>query len=574
MPTLLRLITTTLLFSALLSFNACSKKSDQASSAKDLQRQQLSSDPLLNKLPNTTAAFAVLDFGGEGFKLFSKSPYSSLTDAKKSLDKAIEAGRGDEIAADKAALLKVIYDALVKLGMISAEGKYTLDKTISRMALFIGPAETPGTLPIDAGLHIRGAQGVDLSENLKKLRDELVQSKTEIKEEELGKGVLAFSTPFKALNDGKTQIYFAANKTHLALALSKQGVSALFSESDTTTFANIKTQDEYKQATSALKDTPNPLAFTYTSLARLRPLLEPLTKLDKTGGFNPADLPITALATLSSYPKQYIHDLGFAFSPRTESQKKVASLLEKSELPAQSKLYPVDTAVAIMLNTELISKLEGVDAALSQNNDPELTQELNNVKSFTLGVRNKTAGSPIPDIFALLNSADRAKTITYLESSLSSALSLAGQNPTWQKKEIDGTQVNFFTTLLGIGAYIGAPNDSKTVTLGTSESIVKDLLASQSMKTKPANDVVSEPLGAQIKGANVAAFYFNFAKLADVLTSVKDTVGALTGGNAEIDALLNSANIRSWGFAAAGISYQPGVLSVRSGFDPAIEARP
>jgi hypothetical protein len=58
--------------------------------------------------------------------------------------------------------------------------------------------------------------------------------------------------------------------------------------------------------------------------------------------------------------------------------------------------------------------------------------------------------------------------------------------------------------------------------------------------------------------------------VAEVINSVKSTLAMFTGGNSELNDLLNSADIASWGFAAGGISYAPGTLSINSSFDPGL----
>jgi hypothetical protein len=107
------------------------------------------------------------------------------------------------------------------------------------------------------------------------------------------------------------------------------------------------------------------------------------------------------------------------------------------------------------------------------------------------------------------------------------------------------------------------------VLIGSSDSVVKDLITAQSGKSPAATASISEVLKGQIASANVASFYFNFAKVADVLDSAKNTLAMFTGGNSELNEILASANIRSWGLSAGGISYTPGVLAINSSFEAA-----
>ena len=136
-----------------------------------------------------------------------------------------------------------------------------------------------------------------------------------------------------------------------------------------------------------------------------------------------------------------------------------------------------------------------------------------------------------------------------------------------QTKDIDGNQAKYFTTLVGAGIYMSAPTGNNNLVIGSSESALKDLLSAQTNRTAGIVSSMPEGLKTQVGSANLAAFYFNFKKVADVVNSVKNTLAMFTGGNSELNELLNSADIASWGFAAGGVSYSPGTLSINSSFE-------
>jgi hypothetical protein len=100
--------------------------------------------------------------------------------------------------------------------------------------------------------------------------------------------------------------------------------------------------------------------------------------------------------------------------------------------------------------------------------------------------------------------------------------------------------------------------------LGTSEGIIRDLSASSS----GANTSLFATLPAAIKGQDssgkIALLYLNFVRIADVLDSIKSTLAMFTGGNSELNEILNAANIRSWGVAAGSVSYTPGALMLNA----------
>ena len=63
---------------------------DRAAEHAGRAGKQLSDDPLLQKIPVSTAGFAALDFSGAAYQAFSKSPYAISRNAKKSIDGLLE----------------------------------------------------------------------------------------------------------------------------------------------------------------------------------------------------------------------------------------------------------------------------------------------------------------------------------------------------------------------------------------------------------------------------------------------------------------------------------------------------
>ncbi len=547
---------------AVLMLAGCTGK-DKGAAPVVKTTKQLSNDPLLQKIPTSTAAFAVMDFSGDGYKAFTQSPYSGSKNAKKSIDGLIEKIRQSGSSDELATIIQRLWDSGLQLGIVAPDGSYTVDKVLARSVVFAGPV-TGNQLPVDAGLFLKGANGVAMTEKLEIIRKELSESSLKISDESIAGASKGFSI---GVSSAPVRVFFAANAELLGAATSKATVEGLFSATNTGAIEAIQALPEYKQATSPCAPIDKTLAFSFISLSRLRPLLDAIAKADESGEFKPQEIPFDALAIQSSFPKQYVHNIGLAVTPRTETQTKLFEALQGSALsPAASKV-PADSALSIALDTRFLGKLEPMIKSIEQGSPIGLADHAKKLESFTLGLRNNAAGSPLPDIFLMLESAGREQLGSFLESSLGMAMSLAGQNAKWQTKEIEGTPTKYFTTLIGAGVYMSSPSNTKSVLIGSSDAVVKDLITAQSGKSPAAAAAVPEVLKSQIASANVASFYFNFTKVADVLDSAKNTLAMFTGGNSELNKVLESANIRSWGISAGGISYAPGVLAINSSFE-------
>lgn len=547
-----------LLTATVIGIAGCSKQ-EQASSAKG--ENQLLAEPLLKKLPPSAAGFSVIDLSGDGYKQFKASPFGKAQNVKKSLESVV--GSLQENGANDAQmkLLKGAVESLEKIGLISADGQYTPEKIASRIVLFAGPSSDPN-MPLEAGLFMQAAQGADLSEKTKIISGFLSGSGLQVAPDKVGStDALAVGAP-----EIPIKLYVASNKTSLGLAFSKANLEPLFSGADTQTLTTLKALPEFQKAASTLPMTENPVALAFVSVKRALPVLEVLAK-QGSGEFKPQELPVDALIAQTNFSKQYSSRLNVAFSPRTESQTKVLAALEGGSLSPIAAKLPANTAIAISLDTKMVAKLDTFLQSLQEGADPAAIEQTKKLEGITLGLRNNTAGSPIPDVYLSIDSAGRDQTGSMLESGLGLAMSMGGQETKWLNKEIDGAPTKYFTTMIGAGAYLAYPKDSKTLLVGTSEAVIKDVLASQAGRSPAYTASLPAPMKTQLGTLTLASFYFNFPQVADLTDSVKNNLAMFTGGNSELNEALDAAKIRTWGIGIGGISYGAGVLSVESSFD-------
>jgi hypothetical protein len=184
---------------------------------------------------------------------------------------------------------------------------------------------------------------------------------------------------------------------------------------------------------------------------------------------------------------------------------------------------------------------------------------------MTIGARSNSVGSPLPDLFLAIQSSGRDQLNTFLETTIGMGMALTGQGANWQTKEIAGVKTRALSTLVGAGVYITAPNggdkaQQDTLLIGSSEGVIADLISIQEQRVASNEQRDRAPLGAQLARLNI-----NFAAVRKMLESTKDSLALVTGGSSELNDLLNSTNIESWGEAAVGVSYIPGSLLIDAG---------
>jgi hypothetical protein len=550
----------TVLIVALLGIAACSRKEESKGAPAGTS---LLAEPLLEQLPSNTAGF-VVDIGGAGYARFRNSPYAGSGDAKAALEALAARLTPSKGSEDTAEVSRKIYDACVQAGLIGSDGKYTLEKVISRVVAFGGvDAATPDKPEV--GLFARGAAGVDLAERVKHLRTGLTQAGLTTNDESVA-GATGFTVSVPSYDQ---KIYVAANKSMLGASPVKAALEAFFRGDRTTTLATLKALPEFSKAHNAIGTATDPIALAFASVTRLIPAMKQAAEKNGATDFKPEEFALEAIAGQTSFPKEYVHNVALALTPKTDSQREILGALQASALPRSAREIPGDTALALSFDARFLTKLESLAQSIAESADRETAEQVKHIQALTLGIRNNASGAPIPDIFVAIDSAQRAALQSSIEGSLGAALALTGQEAKWQTKDVAGSPTRFATTLIGAGAYISTPKDGNTLFLGTSEGIVKDLVSAQSTKTSPVLDTLSARTKAQVQSANVGVLFLNFRNIAAVLESVKNTLAMFTGGNSELNAVLDATKMRSWGLATGTLAYTPGVFAIQTTFEEA-----
>lgn len=518
-------------------------------------------ETLLSKLPTSTAGFLVFDLSGEGWKNLKASPWAESMNGLDGLTASIEKMKESGAGEDQVKLAETALSALQKLGLISSDGKSMADKVVSKGVVFFGPRQGP--VPVDAGIYLSAAPATDLTEKLSVLKTLLQNSDLKITEEKVG-DVTGFKASPEELEGQEVGLFVAATKGELGISLSKQTLEPLFSNATTPTLDNLRNLPEFKKAEEAVRSSEAPVSFGFVSVSQLMPLLEQAKDED----FDPKDLPLESIAGFSGFSKQYVNHFAVAVAPRNDVQKKVLAAFEGATLPGTSLKLPKDSAFGLSLNTSVVAKLDGSMQSLEEAQMVTKIPLVKEISGLTLGTRSGNGGSPFPDIFLAIDTDKPAETSKSLEELISLGLMSAGQETQWQSKKISDTDSRFFTTIIGAGVYMAPVESSKAVLIGTSEKALTDLLATSSDVSKGFTSALSSGLQARVPKSSLGLLYVNFPQVANVMDSVKGSLGMLTGGDSsEIDKAFNSAKVKTMGVTLGDLSYIDGVFKLQSAFD-------
>ena len=544
----------------------CSKKEgDTATQQKAMAAPSLLDAPLLQKLPDTTAAFFVMDFAGDGYKKLMASPWGSDVKGLNALKSAVDELEASGASEEQIKVAKTILDSLQKLGLVSADGKSQVDKVLSDAVGFIS-IRKENKIPVDLGVFARGAPGANLTDRATSLKQILADAGLKVVDEQFGsaKGFVA-AMPVSEEDGVAASLYAVGTQDTFGLAFSKEAIEALLANGSTKGFANLKALPEFSKAEETVRSSEPPLSFAFLSVKTFVSSFasEPGESDDD---FDPKDIPVTSIAMSQGYGDQMVTSAGVTVTPMNELQKSVFAAFENSGIPANAFKLPADTAVSLSLDTRVITKLE---SALKSLNDPSaamVVEQLKNIQGITLGLRSGDRSSPVPDIYLTLDSSAREQVASTVETGIGLGMMATGQQLQWNSKEISGAPTRYLMTPLGVGVYVSSPKSSNTLVVASSERAVQDIATSNGGGAS-LDSAMSKALRGRVASSSTGSLYLNFIQLASLVDGVKGTVASMMGPNPELDQALDSEQLKKLGIGIGSLSYTNGVFKIQSAFE-------
>ena len=544
------------------SVAGCSKKDGDSSVQAKAVAASLLDDQLLQKIPNSTAVFHVMDFSGDGYKKFSASPWANDVQGLSAVKSAVEALEANGASEDQIKIAKTLLDSLQKLGLVSPDGKSQVDKVLSSTVSYAAP-QAGAEIPLDIGIFVRSASGVSIADRVATLKKIFSDAGLKVTDEKVGEAQ-GFYAELPDTSEEKVdlKLYVAGTSDKLGLAFNKSSLQGLFAATNTAGLANLRALPEFGKAEETVRTAEAPLSFTFASVKLLAPLVDQLNDQDED--FSLKDSPVSAVAMGQGYSTQMVTTVGVVVSPTNDTQKSVISAFEGSGLPTTALKLPVDTAASLSFDARILGKLETV---LKDMNDPSADvalQQIKNIQGITLGLRSNDGSSPVPDVYLTLDSSTRDQVASSVEMGIGLGMMATGQQLQWLSKDIAGTPTRYFLTPVGVGVYVSSPKNSNSLIVATSERAVKDISASEG---SGASLDTSMPRTLRDKVAAATSFcslYLNFPQVGTLLDSVKGTVSSMMGPNPELDQALDSTNLKKLGTGIGSLSYANGVFKIQS----------
>lgn len=521
-------------------------------------KKTLLTSALLAKTPDALLAFSIVDFKGEGLQNLNASPLSKYSRLPSWAEITTMVGNLPEQTAarmDYATLMT----ALKESALFSKDGATRFEDLFSRGILFFAGNEKSSEIP-HIGFFAETPSKSSSYTLLDSIESSLKASGFSCSRS-TSQNASHLTVTFPQM---PTTLFLIATPTHFGVSTKAEDLNRLEDTGVRQEKHPITNMPTYLKATTGLQSIENPINITFVATKPLVTLLRtPSSPLSDTLSEYDEKNPIEGVLIQNGFTSGHILDARVVVTPKDSEQMRLLKDLETDATPRASFSLPFDTAFAINIRTRALAQ------ALTQKASPQIGTLERDLHAISLGVRNNTNGSPMPDVFASLLVSQLESSQLHIKELARQLLSLAGQSVQWNSKQIEGAPIEFFTSLIGAGVYLGADKTSQSLLLASSETSMHDLLRSTHKKIDTIERSLPTFVREQFTRANVCSVVIDFPKTADLIDSVRGTLAMMTGGSSELNQMLDTADMRSYGILTGSVSYAENIFSIRSTQFPA-----
>ncbi|MBN8548173.1 MAG: hypothetical protein J0M12_02535 [Deltaproteobacteria bacterium] len=560
--TVLRTLRPALLVTLLVLLPACSKKSEET--------VEIPSGPTLvdidiaKKIPGSSSGFAIWDTSSDAYKRYAASPWGQNGSANliKTVEQLDATGKGDA--------LKPFIDVLLKTGIIaSSPGQ---PEVLRSGVAFIDLGTTPTAKP-GLGVYVMGNAGVNLNEKLAQIEQTFKDQGFAIAKHEGPPA--SFSIELKDKDPGAPSFgtaYFAANENLLGVVTQEALLARLFNPASDNGIATLVSNPTYKKTLGSVAS-PYQIVLGYMDVTNTLTRLLTAVPTEDVQEIQVAlkSLPLEAIGVSQTMAQSPGSTVLAQLTPRDDEQKRWMSAVSSSTVHQTLAAVPSDAVLTLSVDGSVLAKIRD-EALLGM--DPgsvaPLKQQLavlDSIKDLTIAVRNGGTASPFPEIFFVVSGSSASALQSSLKSAVNDALASFGlQLGKWQSREIEGSNMDYLMSPLGVGAFQAQVGDS--IVLATSESAVVDSL--RAAKDSSKNLQATAPAAAKqlLAKSSFLSVYTNFERIAALAKSVQGNLAMFTGGQAALpDETMDQ--LRQIGIFSANLALNGDVLKIDSRYDAA-----
>ncbi|MCB0310737.1 MAG: hypothetical protein KDD42_05855, partial [Bdellovibrionales bacterium] len=522
---------------------------------------------LLKRIPNNAVGFMIYNTELPSYVRFKQSSWSQMwsQDDVDSWTSQIYDGELKQ-TVDK------LHKALTTAGVVtdSAQQKESISEGLG----FWGVDQE--SKKIVAGMFFSAASNTSLKEKPRALSSLLKSEGLQVSEEKFD-GAEGFSVAF---NDTKMQslgnkIFVAGNDNHLGFSNTKSTLQNLFISNSSGQTAKILGTATFVDAKKRLLDQDGRFLFAYADLAEASELIPSLLEQEESKNFveQIKNFPIKAIALSKGMKDAPSFSAVVTTSAKTDDQKRWLTSFTEARGSHSFELAPSDATFLLSIDGNTVRKLK--DAALNElaaDQKARVEEQLalvNSLQSFGVGVLESAPSSPLPGVVLIFDSKEPSLLAESLKRRIEDLANGSGLPVgAWQKKEINGINVNFVQSpFMGVGLFVAESGSHVFVTssLEASQAVI------QTVKGQDKNLLNSISTSGQkilTTGAPLLTAHTNFMRLADTMESLQGSLAAFSGG-AQTGEQERIDMMKKLGSLSISLAYEDGAFKLGSLFEAA-----
>ena len=544
---------------AVFSVLSCKKSGDEKTIVK-------TSHPLdgtiVASLPQNTTGIFYWNSSSGAFKAFQTSQWS--TSSSSSLF---------DMSSISHPVVKEFVEAL-KANGIDPQKNETIENLFSEGVAFVGTNTDSVEEPLTLGVVIKAKDQQlvsSLAESIKKGLE--AQGKT-VSPVDISTGkAVQFAVQMDIDDPTSSKEIFLGWQKDLAILSTKKADVATILAGGQGSLPQALNTDSFQRSIKQFPAQKIQYGFGYIDLQAIVKVLQNPASNNQAQSLN--ELPIEAAAIALGMRSAPFSEARILFSPKNESQKQLFNNIKQSTSGELLKVLSAEPMLFVSLDGETIKnakenylKKEGTDVPQELALQLEV---LNNIKRLGIYAKNAPIGQamlPIPDLMVLFETSDGAKLNDTLIQLLG-GLMAQGPTPTsWQSKKIDGQEVKYFLTPLGVGVYLTVtPN---LLIAASSEGQIKTAIATAKNGTGAfMNSITNDAKPAFAEDGSCANIYLNFKQLSSLLQNLGGMAQMYAAQNPQLQKMLEPKqldSLRKLGGMVASITVEEGAVVVKSSY--------
>ena len=477
------------------------------------------SKTLVRHIPDNSFAFAHFDLNHPAYNRWTNSPWG----VKEDIDFVEKLGDSEV----KQAI------SVLKKAQIDITDKKALEGIFTSGVLFAAPGKTKNEEPL-AGILFNSKKGQGISEKAEAIKGALASENIPVKDLTLKNGtgfqfkvkVSENSSADPTLQKKNTEfdVCIGWNKSYTVAALTERSVDAALG-TDGNTLPKLLESPTYKKATQGFPGADSSFSSGFFDLKQLVQVLQAYSDNPESAE-TLKNIPLEGFSfstAMTDVPENYYRLL---YSPENQKSKTWFKAIGASTSADLIATQPSNPILFASLDGSTIRRVKDLSLAnLGAAKAPyeEQFKALDGITRLSLSAEAAPLGQsmlPVPGMLIAIETKNASELRTIVSGLVEQGFGGAGMPAgNWQTKTIEGTEVKFLITPLGMGVFLATQNN--LVIAASTEALISTALkGAASGNSSFAKAMTERTTGVLKEKATVGNLYVNFKEVGSLFENL------------------------------------------------------